>query len=187
MEPRMRSYLSSSAMHHEACTSSGSAPHSTHLPVDSVEDRFRLRASSKRRWRPFFTRTPCHTRSAPTRPAPRPDRTGPSDRLDSVVAGGRPVCPAPAQGAQFRGGLARSSNPRMSLTPSGPTRSTCQRSPSPSRREPDEHGVAVHLDVADGGDPAPGLPPLRVPLQDLLPVLAGRLGRRPVRPTGRPG
>ena len=70
IEPRMRSYLSSSARHHEAWTSSGSAPHSTHRPVDSLEDRFRLRASSKRRWRPFFTRTPCHTRSAPWRSAP---------------------------------------------------------------------------------------------------------------------
>ena len=79
MEPRMRSYLSSSAMHHDAWTSSGSAPHSAHRPVDSVEDRFRLRASSKRRWRPFFTRTPCHTRSACSASRPlRPDRYGPS-------------------------------------------------------------------------------------------------------------
>ncbi len=70
MEPRMRSYLSSSARHQDAWTSSGSAPHSAHRPVDSVDDRFRLRASSKRRWRPFFTRTPCHTRTACWRPPP---------------------------------------------------------------------------------------------------------------------
>ena len=94
MEPRMRSYLSSSARHHDAWTSSGSAPHSAHRPVDSVDDRFRLRASSKRRWRPFFTRTPCHTRSAPRVPPPRPDRTGHLDRRASVVAAGdRPPWP----------------------------------------------------------------------------------------------
>ena len=70
IDPRMRSYWSSSARHQDAWTSSGSAPHSAHRPVDSVDDRFRLRASSKRRWRPFFTRTPCHTRTAYWRPPP---------------------------------------------------------------------------------------------------------------------
>ena len=70
VDPKIRSYLSSSAKHHEAWTSSGSAPHSTHRAVDSVADRFKLRASSNRRWRPFFTRTPCQPGMEQPRPAP---------------------------------------------------------------------------------------------------------------------
>ena len=44
-----------SAMHHEACSSSGSAPHSGQRLLAVATERFRLRASSKRRCRPFFT------------------------------------------------------------------------------------------------------------------------------------
>jgi hypothetical protein len=50
------------AKHHEACLSSGSAPHSGQRRLAVATDRFKLRASSKRRWRPFFTETtPCPT------------------------------------------------------------------------------------------------------------------------------
>jgi len=68
--PRISSYSSSVAKHHDACLSSGSAPHSGQLRFAVVTERFRLRASSKRRCRPFFTETtPCpRPRRYPTRP-----------------------------------------------------------------------------------------------------------------------
>ncbi len=52
---RVSSSSSDSAMHHDACSSSGSAPHSAQRSGAVATDRFRLRASSKRRCRPFFT------------------------------------------------------------------------------------------------------------------------------------
>ena len=88
-----------SAIHHEACSSSGSAPHSGHrLPAVATE-RFRLRASSKRRCRPFFTSDSsvgrgasltARTPSECTRHSARP-RSGP------LVLGARPPCTAPVQ------------------------------------------------------------------------------------------
>ena len=91
----MRSYLSSSARHQATCGRRLAPPH-THTPPRRLRRRsLQTARSSKRRWRPFFTRTPCHTRTAFRRPPPyRPDRTGHVDRRSIVVVvGGIPARP----------------------------------------------------------------------------------------------
>ena len=88
MEPRMRSYLSSSARHHDACTSSGSAPHSAHVPstLSKIASGCALPRSAD--GVPFSREllvTPGpHLASRPL----RPDRTGHVDRPSSVVVAG---------------------------------------------------------------------------------------------------
>ncbi len=81
--------ISASAMHHDACSSSGSAPHSGQRSLAVATERFRLRASSKRRCRPFFTSDSSVGRV-------RGSRRGP---LSSVPAGQAVPDPGPVPAA----------------------------------------------------------------------------------------